>query len=102
MMALTVARNYDGNPLRTRPDILATHRNGLRLSGRSDVTRDVFEGGDKGGEVGLGDSSRLADLDASELPGSEEQIDLVAADVQQVRDIFHGVGLHAGLRGFPR
>jgi hypothetical protein len=120
-MALTIARQCDGKALRIRPTLGATDRNGLRLWGRSDVARSVFEGGDEAGQVRFGDSSRFPDLDASELPGSEEQIDLVAADVQQVRDLFHGygscrslpwrlvgvgmpslVGLHAGLRRFPR
>src|ERR1700677_628891 len=54
----------------------------------------VFEAGDEIGELLLGDAAELADFDAAELAGSEEVVDLVAADVEHLGYLLDGVCLH--------
>src|SRR6266496_3848244 len=56
-----------------------------------------FERGDEIGQVPVGDPAQLSDLDAAELAGSEQVIDLVAADLEYFCHLLDGVCLHAHL-----
>ena len=57
----------------------------------------VFEGCDELGQVPVGDPAQLADLDAAELAGTEQVVDLVPADVQHLGDLLNCVCLQRGL-----
>src|SRR5271166_2271049 len=54
----------------------------------------VFEGRNELGELFVGDAARFADLDAAELAGPEQVVDLVAPDVQHLGYLLDGVCLH--------
>jgi len=41
-----------------------------------------------------GDAAELADLNAAELAGAEQVVDLVPADVEHLGDLLDGVGPH--------
>jgi hypothetical protein len=53
----------------------------------------VFECGDEVRKMPVGDAAGLADLDASELARTEQVVDLVAADVEHLRDLLDCVCL---------
>lgn len=56
-----------------------------------------FEGCDELGQVLVSDPAQLSDLDAAEVPGPEQKVDLVTADVQQLRHLLDGVRLQGRL-----
>src|ERR1700730_17223590 len=53
----------------------------------------VIERSDKFGQLLFGDPAQLADLEAAQLAGPEQVIDLVPADVQHLRYLLDGVCL---------
>src|SRR5229473_2416534 len=60
----------------------------------------LVERSDELGELLFGDPAQLADLEAAQLAGPEQVIDLVAADVQHLRYLLDGVCLQWFLTPF--
>src|SRR6266567_4854008 len=67
----------------------------LHINSRSPETSlcGVIEGCDELGELLIGNAAQLADLDAAQLAGPQEVVDLVPADVQHLRYLLDGVCL---------
>jgi hypothetical protein len=53
----------------------------------------VLKRGDERSEVLVGDSAQLANLDAAKLAGAQQEVDLVASDVQHFGNLLNGVCL---------
>src|SRR6266581_2510614 len=60
----------------------------------------LVERGDELGELLFGDSAQLADLEAAQLAGPEQVVDLVPTDVQHLRYLLDGVCLQRFLTSF--
>src|SRR5690242_8215142 len=60
----------------------------------------VVERSDELGELLFGDPAQLADLEAAQLAGPEQVIDLVPSDVQHLRCLLDGVSLQLLLTSF--
>jgi hypothetical protein len=59
----------------------------------AEQSRLDFQRSNELGEMPIGDSAQLADLDAAELPGPQQVVDLVPADMEDLRYLLNCVRL---------
>lgn len=65
----------------------------MRLSALGVFEGGLFQGGDELGEVPVSDAAQLADLDAAELAGADQEVDLVPSDAEDLGHLLDGVRL---------